>query len=542
MIQHSDALLNYYLQTDRGEGQYVIIEIFRNNNLLYTITDAAISGNSLSISRKGVSNSSFRIGEAYISEAKFTVIDGIVSLNQDITGCRVKIHTGVDLGTFSEDHQVFEGIVPTNGVTRKIAATEVSVDGVLSLFVKPVGNVAAHGTCYELVDFCCEMCGVQLQQTKVEFESLSLNASTGYTLYITNETSIGTYRDILMFVAQIMGCFVDETPDGQIRFETYRSNADSFSLNIDTVASSKYGDGVVNLQAMTWVCEGETVYIAGGPNDIYVLELIENPLLAQLDSAVFGVIANNLWNQMNVLDLRYAEVEYNGCPLIELGDMLSISSKNVGCYITSLDWVYHGKSKIESVAVDPRVNTQQQSVRAASRTGGGSSSNDLNVIRLINIKDIEIGNSWVEAASTFFNIPAGVTPYMDISAIVEMQVDGLLEGRLIYDNVEVKRYPWILSSGKFTVAFSKSFNASESDRQHSVRIQFRFDGVGGNALLAANGLASGLEANLIAYKAASGTPEFDGMYDVTDEVPRFSVSGQISMRAIQDSSQSVQFN
>ena len=540
MLPHSDALLNYYLQTDRGEGQYVIIEIFRGNNLIYTITDAAISGNSLHISRKGVSNSSFRIGEAYISEAKFTVIDEVIKLNQDITGCRVKIHTGVDFGTFSEDHQVFEGVVPTNGVTRKIAATEVSVDGVLSLFVKPIGNVTVNGTCYELVDYCCNMCGVSLQQTKASFEALSLNASAGYTFYITNETNIGTYRDILMFVAQIMGCFVDETPDGQIRFETYRSNADNFNLNVDTVASSKYGDGVVNLQAMTWVRGGETVYISGGPNDIYVLELIENPLMATFDSSLFGLIANNLWSQLSSLNLRYSEIEYNGCPLVELGDMLSISSKGIECYITSLDWIFHGKSKIESVAVDPRVNTQQQSVRAASRTGGGGrGGNDISVIRYINVNDVNIGQSWQQVVSTFFSTPAGVTPYIDICAVLQVPVDGLVEARIIYDNVEtLMRYKWNMHSGFFTVAFSKSFDASDVERSHSIRIQFKFDNAGEKVLLE----KYQLEMNIIAYKAITALPEWTGLYELTTEVPRFSLKGSLSLRPISVSSPQVGFD
>lgn len=537
MLPHSNDLLQYYLQTSRGVGQFIRIEVYIGSTVVYEFDDDSIISGSVSIDKKSVSKSSFSIGEVYIGEAKFSVLNSVVNVNTEITGSRVKIYTGAVLNGVREEFQIFEGIIQSNSVTRKIASTDIVVDGVLALFDDYIGNLSTSGTSYDLVHMCCDLCGVELAMTKVEFEALSVN--TAFTLFITAETAIKTYRDILMFVAQLMGCFVDETTDGRIVYKKYLASNDSFNMNLDTISSSKFGERSIHIDGMTWVRAGTAIYIAGSASSLYLLELEENPLLAQLTNDVFQVIAQNLYTYVVTLDLRYAGVEYNGCPLVELGDKLIIAEKGISSFITSIKWTYHGKSSLESVDIDKRVNTEQQSVKGAAASGGGGGDGGMSIIRYINVKDIDIGMAWQTVAITYFSCPGGVSPYMDICATINVPVDGLVEARIVYNNVEtLMKYKWNLRAGFFTIAFSKSFDPAEQERSHSLEVQFKFGTAGSKVRLS----QYDLEMNILAYKAVSGTPEWTGLYELTDEVPVFRTRGGFRMLGVVDSGPSVTFD
>lgn len=524
MIDASDALIQYYNSTVRATGQFIKIVITTLSNTVYTLTDEAFVSGSVKINKKSISSSNFDIGEVYINDASFTVLNNIVDLTEELTGSTVQIYTGVvnsDLG-LDESFIIFTGYIPANSVTRKIAITQVECDSILSLFDNSIGNTVTSGTLYSLVTFCCDNSGVEFSNTESDFNSLSDNSS--YTYFITENTSISSYRDILMYIAQIMGGFFTDTPDGKLIFKTYSENASYLELNIDTIKSSTYGDSNYNINGMTWVFDGETVYISGDYSSTYVLELEENPLMSELTNDLFSTIGSNLYTQLAALNLRSFTLTYNGNPLLECGDIIKVSSKGVASFLMNTSWVYHGVSTINSYSVDKRTNTESQSVKSASKSGSGSSSssNDLSVIRYINSKAISTGELWTLIVNTYYTTPAQVTPYIDFCGVVTVPADGLVQIKIIYDNVEtILVYKWTLLAGVFTLAFSKSFSGVDTEMTHSLKIYINYtitdetyEGTDKEAAID----IYGLELNIIAYKAVSSAPSWSGRYELTDEL------------------------
>lgn len=533
MIAHSDALLEYYRGTVRDLGQFVKIYIYRGSNLLYTVTDEALVQGSLIISRKAVSSSTFRIGEAYVNEAKFGVIDSVLKLSSSITGCTVKIFTGVQMDGFTESFQVFQGTIQPNSVTRRIASVEVSCDGVLCKFDQPLDSTQVNGTPYELLKYCCDICGVELAISKADFESISENSF--YTLYIVPGSNLRVYRDVLLHIAQIMCGFFTDTPDGKLTFKSYQASADKFSLNIDTVSKSEYGDGVVSADGMTWYLDGEEKYIAGDTSSEYVIALEQNPLVENLTTDVVRIIGENIWSKLSSLSMRYLTISYNGCPLLELGDIIEVAEKDISVFLTSLTWVYHGKSSIESLAIDQRVNTVSQAVKSAAGTGGGGGvSGGLDVLRFINVKDIELSSHWSVVAETYFSMPASTVPYMDFVAVINVGASGLVEAKLTYDQIDqLLTYQWHLGAGYFTLSLSKSFDASDVDRAHILRVSLKFtldEGQSGVVTLA----PYGLEMNLLASKLVSATPDWTGLFEITETAPMFKMFGGMRLATVED--------
>lgn len=544
MIGHSDALLEYYKKTDRSIGQFVRIEISVSESKSYTIEDSGVVAGSLSISRRAVNASSFNVCAAVINEAKFTAINDVVEFDSELEGARVKIFTGVNMTGWTESFQVFDGIIGQNCVTRRVSTTEIKCNSVISLFDKSVGNEALTNDCYTFVIHACTQCGVEFALSEEEFKSMSTNS--GYSLYYTPGEEISVYGEILVYVSQIMGGFFTDTPDGKLTFKSYDTSADVFEINRYTIFSSKYGDGIVNMDGMTWYENDEKYYISGDYTSKYVVELVKNPLMDKLTTELFGIIGNGIYNKLKDLDLRYVEIEYNGCPLVELGDRLYIQHKNITVFITSLTWTYRGKSTISSVAIDKRVNSEQQSIKSASKSGGGGSSeNTISVIRFINGKKISVGESWVVGVSTYFSTPAGVTPYIDMCVVLDIPADGLLSVKVLYENKDtVPIYKWNLKPGAFTIDISKSFSASEESRAHGIRILFSYEITDTEYTGQRKKIdieQYGLEMNIIAYKAVAAVPTWTGFYELSDTVPVFNVTGPVLFKSLSDSGPSISF-
>lgn len=532
MLKCSEELLNYYLQAERQIGMFVRAEIWQDEKKRYDILDSDIDSGSLRIDRKSCSKSTFDIGEIYNSNAKFTILNRNLNVTGDLTGCEVRIFTGYDFGVRKEEIQVFTGIIPEKDVVREKMVTHIGCDDILCKFDAPAGSVATSGTSYELVTFCCSMCGVVFAMSEQEFNDLSLNSQ--YTLFLTADSPVRSFKDILMYVAQIMGCFAYATADGKLIFKSYSMDgAATITLNDDTFERSQYGSQAIQLDGMTWVKDNAEIYISGGQDSQYVLELAENPLVSSLTTDIWNIIGMNLWDQLSQLELQYINVSFNGIPVIEVGDIVAIHGGDIKSFVTSYSWAYHNRSSIECVTVDKRINTVSQGVKGATVSGGGrGGGNDLSVIRLLNSADTKIGTGWMNIVTTFFSCPSGVSPYMDVCAILELPVDGLLEARLYYDNVELYLpYRWTLKEGYFTIAFSKSFDASDADRIHSVKIMMRFTDNVNKAHLE----QGYLEANIIAYKAITAMPEWTGIYELTDYVPKFSSRGRLRMKGIRES-------
>lgn len=523
MITISDALNEYLNNTTRLEGQYVRIDIRTKTGTSYSISDDELRGGTIKIEKKSVSGSSFDIGECYINNATITIIDKANKYSDNFNNAEMSIFFGVrnvSLG-LDEEIQLGKFIIPTDTTIRKIASIQLVGDSVLSKLDKPINGITTTGKPYSLVSWCCDECGVELALTEAEFNALSVNSS--YMFYITSESSLKTYRDIVMYVSQIMGGFATDTNDGKLTFKVYNSSNKVFNINNDTIASSKLGDLSYKLDGISIEFNEKTIYINGDANSDYLLELESNPLFDNLDEELVSVICNNIWEQLKDLTFRSFDFQYNGNPAIECGDILNNDVRGFSSFITSISWVYHKKSSVIGAFLDKRTKTQSQGIKKASTTGGrGSSSNELSIIRYINTEEYRLSNLETKVLQEYFNVPANVAPLFSFVMITKNELAGLVSLRIVYDNVEVLLKPrYQCSLGYHTLSFTKSLDPSETDMLHSLSIYATFIEDSGQQIKAVTPClveAYGIEANIMGWKLSSGKPEWTGRYELTDEV------------------------
>lgn len=534
MIDISNALNEYLNKTTRLEGQYVRAEIKTKSGIKYTISDDEFSGGTVKIEKKSVSGSSFDIGECYINNATITIIDKANKYSYNFDNAEMSLFFGVKNASLGLDEEIQLGkfIIPTDTTIRKIASIQLVGDSVLSKFDRPTNGVTTSGKPYALVSWCCDICGVELALTEAEFNALSEN--TNYTFYISEDSSIETYRDIIMYVSQIIGGFATDTNDGKLTFKIYSVSNSTFNINNDTIASSKLGDSSYKLDGMTIQFNNKVLYIHGDSNSVYTLNLESNPLFDKLDEELVVVICNNIWSQLKDLTFRGFDFQYNGNPALECGDLLSNDVRGFSSFITSLSWVYHGKSSVVGAALDKRTKTKSQSVKKAASTGGsGSSSNELSTNRYINTEEFKLNTLETKVLQEYFNMPANASPLFSFVMITKTELTGLVSLRIVYDNVDVLLKPkFQCNVGYHTLSFTKSLDPSDVDMLHSLSVYATFvedSGQSIESIIPCLVEAYDIEANITGWKLSSGTSKWTGRYELSDEVALISLPNVINV-------------
>ena len=363
MIGASEGLYNYFNQNIREEGQEIEIKITKGAKS-YTIIDDDLVASSVKIIKKSVSGASFDIGECYVDSATFTINKNINNY-KSLTGAKVTIRIKVNNTDLNLSENVLLGTfrILQDGIKRTNTLLQVTADSYISKFDKSRKRATFTGDLYDLVNDSCNKCKVTFGMTEFEFRALSPNVAKTYE--IKKDSSLKTHRDVIMYVSQLIGGFATTTPAGALIFKNYTSNNDVCNVNDNVIVNYSIGDEVYNLSGLGMSVKEKDVYLyrAGEDDDSpYFLNLDTNPIMENCTDDEITSIVDNIWSKLIDLNLNNFSFEFNGNPLIEVGDIISIPERSLETYVASCEWTYHGKEKISCVSVDKnkRIETQRE--------------------------------------------------------------------------------------------------------------------------------------------------------------------------------------
>ena len=363
MIGASEGLYNYFNQNIREEGQEIEIKITKGAKS-YTITDDDLVASSVKIIKKSVSGASFDIGECYVDSATFTINKNINNY-KSLTGAKVTIRIKVNNTDLNLSESVLLGTfrILQDGIKRTNTLLQVTADSYISKFDKSRKRATFTGDLYDLVNDSCNKCKVTFGMTESEFRALSPNVAKTYE--IKKDSSLKTHRDVIMYVSQLIGGFATTTPAGALIFKNYTSNNDVCNVNDNVIVNYSIGDEVYNLSGLGMSVKEKDVYLyrEGEDDDSpYFLNLDTNPIMENCTDDEITAIVDNIWSKLIELNLNNFSFEFNGNPLIEVGDIISIPERSLETYVASCEWTYHGKEKISCVSVDKnkRIETQRE--------------------------------------------------------------------------------------------------------------------------------------------------------------------------------------
>lgn len=363
MINASNSLYNYFNKNIREEGQEIEIKISKNGKT-YTITDDDLVASSVKIIKKSVSGASFDIGECYVDSATFTINKNINNY-KSLTGAKVTIRIKVNNTELNLSESVLLGTfrILQDGIKRTNTLLQVTADSYISKFDKSRKRATFTGDLYDLITDSCSKCKVTFGMSESAFRALSQNVAKTYE--IKKDSSLKTHRDVIMYVAQLIGGFATTTPQGELIFKNYTSSNDVCNVNDNVIVNYSIGDEVYNLSGLGISIKDTDVYLyrEGEDDDSpYFLNLDSNPIMENCTDEEITEIVGNIWNKLIELNLNNFSFEFNGNPLIDVGDIISIPERSLETYVASCEWVYHGKEKISCVSVDKnkRIETQKE--------------------------------------------------------------------------------------------------------------------------------------------------------------------------------------
>lgn len=328
------------------------------------LTDDNIAAGSLSITQKMNGRGDFRPGGVYSGELSCS-LKGFAGKTSDLDGAAIRLafilyHDSDMQAAKSETVPLGRFYVDGSSIKRRNDTVTLSAFDGMALF--DVEATERSGTLYELVCGACSAAGVSLGMTQAEFEALP-NAAQAVKI---NTARIQTERDLLMYVGMMTASFARISRSNELEFVplTCERNDGGVIVPVREIAgnirfNTDFSDDTTCIAKLFTRRNGAAVYStreisAGGSEKLAVMELNENPLLAELsDDVVAGVLNNELLQMYKCLN-RVFDSSFTGDPALEIGDYVRLRGGAIDTdrgyatgMITSQIWRYRGQHTIK---------------------------------------------------------------------------------------------------------------------------------------------------------------------------------------------------
>lgn len=331
MYSVSDTYKSKMFDSIRGRLPYIVAEL--QDGSTYTFGEDDIAENSISLDNSSVSGSNFELGGVYVGRLVFTLLNRL-DLADSLYNATIKYTVKVNIGTL--DEPVYEDIpmgvfIVDETTISRTSVTVTCYDRMRLLDVK-VDDVIARGiTMYDLLLNICNKCGVEFGMTKSEVLTFP---STGIRTII-GKSSTNSYRDFVMYCAEVMGGFATFDRLGRLVIRRF-STTPVLSIPESVISSlqTDYYDYCVSVvQGLAHDKETELTYDNGNENGFkYII---------QDDNKVF----RSWWNEFRLEKQQSLEelgkalkpLKYRGMtlklwcePSLDLGDMIAVENGGNG--------------------------------------------------------------------------------------------------------------------------------------------------------------------------------------------------------------------
>lgn len=295
------------------------------------------------------------------------------------------------------------GIFEVSEANRKVRTLEIKAYDYMLRFEKTLKLESSSGTPYQFLKAACDACKVEMAQTVAEINALP-NGKT--TLGIYSDNDIETFRDLIYYVAQVLGCFCQIDRYGKLVLKKY-GNTSVWNVPQKERFDSSYSDFVTRYTAISSTNQiSQTAeYIAMEKDDALTMNLGINPLMQFGLKSVRERMLREILTALQKVNYVPFDSNTIGNPALEVGDVLRFSGGHadetqISC-ITGIECKINGKMSLKCVGKNPRL-------------ASAKSKNDKNITGLMN--SVESGKTiiynFVNVAP--FVIGQSLTNVMDI--------------------------------------------------------------------------------------------------------------------------------
>ena len=354
---------------------------------VYGFTQEDIVKGSGYISGQCCGSSEIELGTVYAAEMGISLYLPVDRYTLEDAQVELFYHLRLGNGSYEE---VPMGIFEVSEANRTAHFLELKAYDYMLRFERDFNGFESVGTAYGFMELCAKACKVELAQTEAEIGAMP-NGSEVLSIYAEND--IETYRDVLYFVAQVLGGFFCINRAGKLELRKYGDSPVAEVLQRHRFSSS-FSDFVTRYTAVssTNLRTQTAEYYAADPDDGLTMNLGINPLLQFGLDETREALCRNILASLSAVNYVPFDSETIGNPAFDLGDVLTFSGgqadgERLTC-ITSFHCKVGGKMKLKCVGKNPRL-------------AQAKSKNDKNISGLLN--QIEAGKLGIH---TFTNASA----------------------------------------------------------------------------------------------------------------------------------------
>lgn len=431
MYPVSDAFLQAIDSNTRN--YYWSGTITTKKNRTYGFGNEDIVKGSGYITRQCCGSNEIESGTVYSAEMGITLLSDIDRYTLDDAQIRLYFHLVLPDGTVET---IPMGIFEVSEANRTIRCLELKAYDYMLRFDKDLNLNSSSGTAYSFLLMACTECKVELAQSKAEIEAMPNGKET---LGIFAENDMESYRDLIYYVAQLLGCVCQINREGQLELKKYKATAD-VEIASDRRFTSSYSDFVTRYTAVssTNMNTEEAEYYALDPDDGLTLNLGVNPLLQFGLKTTRARLITNILNDISVLDYVPFDSTTIGNPALDPMDVICFSGghadvSKVSC-ITSITYKINGKHSLKCVGKNPKL-AAAKSKTDKNITGllNQVESGKIVVYNFVNAVSFTIGSSNTEVMAITFTSKEETTATFLAEVLFEVANDEV--ARMIHGTV-----------------------------------------------------------------------------------------------------------
>lgn len=413
--------------------------IVTKNHVTYEFGNDNIVKGSGYITRQCCGSTEIELGTVYAAELGITLLSDIDRYTLDEAEVRIYFHLLLPDGT---EEAIPMGVFEVSEANRTIHCLELTAYDYMLRFEKALNLNSSSGTAYNFLYAACTECKVELAQSRAEIEALPNGKET---LGIYSDNDMENYRDLLYYVAQVLGCFCQINRESKLDLLQYGNTSVADIPNTQRFSSS-YSDFVTRYTAVssTNLMTEEAEYYALDPDDGLTMNLGTNPLLQFGLKTTRERIVRNILNSIAVVNYVPFDSSTIGNPAFDPGDILTFSgghadATKISC-ITSLQYKINGKHTLKCVGKNPKL-AAAKSKNDKNITGllNQIESDKIVVYNFVNVSPFHIGSSPTEVLAITFTSKEETSAMFLAEILLEIDAEDTektISGTAVYEEEE----------------------------------------------------------------------------------------------------------
>ena len=266
------------------------------------------------ISRQCCGSTEIELGTVYAAEMGITLLSDIDRYTLEDAQVTLVFHLVLADGSVED---VPMGIFEVSEANRLAKCLELKAYDFMLRFDRSFNGFETVGTAYDFIALCCKRCKVEFANKRAEIDAMP---NGGVTLSVYTENDIETCRDVLFYVAQVLGGFFIINREGKLELRKYGKDP-VMKVEQRHRFSSSFSDFITRYTAVSSTNKQTQIaeYYALDPDNGLTMNLGVNPLLQFGLAETREMLCRNILADLSVIWYVPFDSDTIGNPALDPG-------------------------------------------------------------------------------------------------------------------------------------------------------------------------------------------------------------------------------